>query len=781
MKRPLYTAAAAWMLGELFAENMKYLPLIPVVAVLAALAGGMAGKRKDYICAEILIILVFLFSGMHAVTELRMKYRDYDSVEEGSILLAEGKVKSVSEGNYGYKVILAADKVSFADTGCPLPEGVNLLIEFSGQPELRIGNRISVKGSRKSFYISRNEGNFDEKEYCYGQKIAVKLKGAEYAVTDHRYSEAGEKLADIRQLLCKNIDSCCGEKEASVLKAIIFGDKTELDGETEELYVKNGIAHILAVSGLHMSIVGLGVYRLLRKRFSFFNSGVIGGLILVGFGCMTGFGISVKRAVYMMILRMTADICGRKYDFKSAVSFSMLLILVQNPYAIYNASFLLSYSAMLSLGFIYPEFELGFGIQKGKRKEKYLRYFMPAVSGFLMWLVNLPVIACFYYEIPTYAVFLNFIIIPMMSVLFLSGMAASLVMLVSLRAGVFLSGAGVLIVKLYTFLCRGIEKLPYASVVTRKPDRAKMILFYGILLLLIAVMRYYKKDNRKKFFLAVFFFTVQIYVFYRNFPGDSLHISMIDVGQGECILVENENGHTYLVDAGSSSVNNPAEYQIVPYLKCRGTGRLDYVFVSHGDSDHISGILEMMKEDEIEIRTLVLPDCGQFAGEYAELEALAREKNIKLLYVQQGSAIRDGSLSFEIISPGDKQYRDINDASMVMLLKYQEFSMYFTGDISAVTERELLPQIRAAEVIKVPHHGSKMSSSRELLEKISPRLALVSCGADNLYGHPHSETVERYRAFGTELFATSESGCIEIEVPEKKKGKTYYVSTFLQD
>jgi len=790
MKRPLYTAAAAWMLGELFAENRNC--LIAALCVFLFVIwikrrirnSGKKNRekknRKDFILAETTVVIFFLFLGRHALTELRLKYQEYAALPEKQCLLAEGKVSSTEEKDYGFQVVLSTDRAAF-DTGEPLPGGIKLLLEFEEKPDLKIGNRISVKGSKKEFYPCTNEGNFDEKEYYYGQKIALKVNVSECTVINHSFSEIREKLQKIRGLLCDNIDRACKDSEASVLKAVIYGDKAGMEQETRALYVKSGIAHILAVSGLHMSIVGMGIYRLLRKKFTFFTSGVLSNAVLLCFGIMTGFGISVKRAIYMMLLRITADLSGRKYDFKNAVSFSVLLILMENPYAIYSASFLLSGSAMLSLGFIYPEFELWFFGKKGEKKNRQKEYARFVLSGFLLWLVGLPAAAGFYFEIPTYSVLLNLLILPVLSILFLSGMAASFFMSVLPQAGVFVCGAGVFCVKLCTFLCSQAEKLPYASVVTGKPAWHGTVLFYGILLLLTVIMRFYKGSVCKKLLLSCCFFTAQLLVIYQRPANQALLISVIDVGQGDCILVKNENGHTYLIDAGSSSIKNAAEYKVVPYLKCRGIARLDYVMVSHGDSDHINGILEMLKGDDITIQELILPDCGQFREAYEELVMLAEGKGISVRYVQGNTSFRDNGLCFDIISPDNGTYNDINDASMVMRMSYHNFSMYFTGDIGEETEKKLLPDITHADMIKVPHHGSKNSSSQEFLEKINPCLAVISCGADNRYGHPHTEAIERYETLNTQIFITAETGCIEIEVPKKEKGTKYYVSTYLQN
>ena len=780
MKRPLYTAAAAWMLGELFAENKNCLLAALFVFLFVIWIKNKILKTKEFIIIQTALVLIFLFLGSYTLTELRFKYEQYAALPEKQCLMAEGEVSAVKEKDYGWQVILTIDR-AVLDTGEPLPEKIKFLLEFEEQPDLKIGNRISVKGNKKEFYPCTNNGNFNEKEFYYEQKIALKLTVNEYIVINHSFSEIREELQKIRKLLCANIDRVCKNEQASVLKAVIYGEKSKLEQETKDLYVKNGIAHILAVSGLHMSIVGMGVYRLFRKKFTFFASGAISFSVILCFGIMTGFGVSVKRAVYMIILRITADLFGRKYDFKNAVSFSMLLILIENPYAFYGASFLLSGSAMLSLGFIYPEFELWFFGKKREKKNRGKKYAKSVLSGFLLWLVGLPAVACFYFEIPTYSVFLNLLILPILSVLFLSGMAASFLIIVLPQTGAFLCETGVFCVKLCTFLCCQTEKLPYASVITGKPAFLKLIFFYGNFLLVLAIMRFYKKNKSiyRKILLSCCFFAIQLLIIYQQPKNQVLLISVIDVGQGDCILVKNENGHTYLIDSGSSSVKNPAKYKVVPYLKYKGIAKLDYVIVSHADNDHINGILEIIKEDMLKVCNLILPDCVQFREAYKELIMLAETKKIAVHYVQVDTSFRDGGLCFNVISPDSGLYNDINEASLVMKMSYYSFSMYFTGDIGMETEKKLLPILTHADMIKVPHHGSKNSSSWEFLEKINPCLAVISCGIDNRYGHPHIEAVERYEAFHTQILTTAKTGCIEIEVPRRKNGENYYVTTYL--
>lgn len=267
-------------------------------------------------------------------------------------------------------------------------------------------------------------------------------------------------------------------------------------------------------------------------------------------------------------------------------------------------------------------------------------------------------------------------------------------------------------------------------------------------------------------------------VFYpQRYQG--IQISMADVGQGDCTLVQNSNGHNYLIDAGSTSVKQVAEYRILPFLKCQGVGRIDAVFLSHGDADHINGVEEMLQSNDINIKTIYLPDCDGYEDAWKNLLELAEERNIAVRRLGSDTRYQDGDLTFEIISPQKKSYDDINDASMVMRMAYFEFSMYFTGDISRDTERELADRIEKTDVLKVAHHGSKTASSEEFLKKAQTGLALISCGENNRYGHPHEETLHRLQEAGNSCLITAETGRIRICVPEEEKGRLYTISTFI--
>ncbi len=764
MRRPFVWTAAAWMLGELLAEQIDTWAAV-CMALLLFFTGAGSTREKEQVIGFLWIAGGFFF-GFWSMEHTGNIYESYDRLEEGTKLVFTGSIEEIRKGDYG-------DQVTLRGKSC------SAMVYWDGACGLKIGNRIRVSGEKVDFRIARNEGNFDEKLYDYGRKIAVKIKETEYQLLSGQSEKIRCMLADIRTGLCKNVDEMCREQEAGLLKAILYGEREDLGQEEKRLFQKNGIAHILAVSGLHMSLIGMTLYRLCRKKWSFGISGMIAGSVLCAFGLMAGFGISVRRALCMMLLRMIAEYTGRTYDTASAMGVSCLLILADCPYALYQTAFLLSYSAIATVGVLYPFME-GCVLKEAKRSErKHLRkFYLPFLGSALIWACGLPVIAGTFYELPTYSLLLNLIVLPFMELLFCSGLIASLCMFLSAKIGIFLAGTAVFILKGYYALCRLAEKLPAPYRITGKPSSMKIFLFLAVLMALLIVLKRGTCSPKKKLALSFMGIAILAFVIYAPEKRRQTEISVLDVGQGDCTLIEAANGHNYLVDGGSTDVNKVGTYRLLPYLKYRGVGVLHGIFISHGDADHINGVEELLEDGEIQVERLVLGKCDQFKEPYEKLIALAKKRGVSIMYAKRSEVWKDGELTFQFINPGEEPYEDINESSMVFILKEGNFSMCFTGDIGSETEETLLPLLTTVSVLKTPHHGSKYSSSEEFLRRLSPAAATISCGFGNRYGHPGKETLERMRTLGIRIALTTGSGRIRI-IPGKENGD-FQMSGFLK-
>ena len=245
-----------------------------------------------------------------------------------------------------------------------------------------------------------------------------------------------------------------------------------------------------------------------------------------------------------------------------------------------------------------------------------------------------------------------------------------------------------------------------------------------------------------------------------------LTVTMLDVGQGEAIYIRTDTGTVMLFDGGSSDINKAGIYRITPFLKAEGNDTIDYVFLSHLDSDHISGIQEIMEENSVQIGTLFLPDTCLQEDSFQNMQQLARENGITVRYFGRGSVLQDADVKIAGLHPEPEYQTDSkNDTSIVMLLTYKYFSMLFTGDLEAGGEQKLLQEhgLTDIDVLQVAHHGSKYSSCETLLDKIKPEYTWISCGAGNQYGHPHQDLINRLKKRKCKIYVTANSGQIQLK------------------
>jgi len=270
---------------------------------------------------------------------------------------------------------------------------------------------------------------------------------------------------------------------------------------------------------------------------------------------------------------------------------------------------------------------------------------------------------------------------------------------------------------------------------------------------------------------------------------------MLDVGQGDGIVIRNDNGRIYLYDCGSSDVSMVGKYRLLPFLRYKGYGKIQGIFISHMDKDHTNGILELLqraKEENMKISYLFLPESVKYIMEdikkVTEMEELANQNGTQVKYLEQGDVVTDGKLKFCCLYPGETEGVNLNkdernNKSQVLFVEYKDFSMLLTGDVEKEGENEILQYVKQnggklkCDVLKVAHHGSSGSSSVDFLEYINPDLSLISCGEGNSYGHPHKETLERLENAGSRILSTKESGQLTLKIRKKKVEVVEYKET----
>lgn len=693
---------------------------------------------------------------------------------EGRPAVIQGRV--VNKQTKQNKLILYLSDVTFCD------EQISNQIKARGavcylnpiektQHEPNMGSRVRVAGETESFQGALNPGEFDYRSYMLLEGYDFFLNSGTVLWNDNN-NTVNEFLYRIRKRLEGVLENSLPSGEAGIMKAMLLGNKEGLEPESKELYRINGIAHILAISGLHISLLGMGLFRILNRCGLPLKITVpICIVFLFLYGQMTGMSSSAFRAVIMFTLQLSARFLLRSYDMLTAVSVAAAIVTAVAPLSLFQTGFQLSFGAVLGIALITPRFpRISFGPG---------RAFLASLSVQLM---TLPVLLTSYYEFPLYSLLLNLIIIPLMSVAAGSGLLAILLGLFFPAAGCAAALPALCVLKLYEFLCIGICHMPFYTFIVGCPEPWKAVVYYFLLGLGIAVAGK-RKDQKKKGIsggqkIAFVLWGSAVMLLFTAAPPGKLQISILDVGQGDAICIRAPDGTTILVDGGSSSKKNVGTKSLLPWLKYQGIKTVDYIFLSHMDEDHISGIEELMLKQEertcgVNFLRLVVPPSAKDEEAWKRISAAAARGKTKLYEMKRFDRIEAAGLTIACLYPETAEAKVKGNAgSMVLSLTYGEFDMLLTGDLEGEGEKALcqyLSQLEQSgkgkdyEVLKVAHHGSKNSTQTELLSLLRAEIALISCGKDNRYGHPHRETTDRLKQAGMEWCATMGEGALMIE------------------
>lgn len=646
-----------------------------------------------------------------------------------------------------------------------------ILVYDDAKQSVQIGNKVNVKGELSLFEEARNPGNFDQKFYYEKQKIGAFLWAEALRVTDRESNPLKQGLYELRQKWKRILIDAAGEEDGGALAAILLGEKQGMDREIRELYQVNGIAHVLAISGLHLSFLGVGVYHLLRRiTGSYTVGGLAGVLFLSAYILMIGMTVSAFRAMVMFLFRIGADLSGRHYDSPTALAAAAVTVCMWRPLSLYDSGFWLSVGALIAIIFILPIFKN-----------------LPAQSLWASVSVNLfllPILMYSFYEVPIYGVFLNLIVIPLLSVLMAAGLIGTMISLFWEHAGEAIFLCCRIIFRVYEHSCEAALRLPFARVVTGQQDIWKILFYYVFLFAAVLLLRKKeenkgeKRSRKKRVVLSVLLVgTGMTILLFTAQVKDKITITMLDVGQGDGLVIRGPEGKTYFMDGGSSDVKKVGEYRIEPYLLSQGIGSLDYVFASHGDQDHISGIKELVQRQKtgVTIKRLVLPTQTVWDDALKELAEMAEKEGIPVFTMEKGQCLTEGKLSLTCIQPGKGEMEETgNSASLVLALRYGDFDMLFTGDVEGEGEKRLVDHLQGEysecvwDVLKTAHHGSGNSTTEEFLKTAAPQYAFISAGKNNSYGHPHKETLERLKDAGAIVYSTQEEGAVTIVVSERE-------------
>jgi len=660
------------------------------------------------------------------------------------------------DGTQTYIVYLKHIQVSEADEGArdefPIAEGARVYLD----EEPRCGSVVEVEGKLRTFRQATNPGGFDARLYYRTLGLSFSLTGAELIRESAEYDKFTEALWQWKQDLVTLLASYLRGEDAALVSTMLLGEKANLDAETKNSFQRNGVIHILTVSGLHISILGMGLYRLLRKLLMpVIPAAAVAMGVMLCYGTMVGTGASCFRALFMFGMHLTADVCGRTYDLLTALALAAVLLLFGEPMYFYNSGYLFSFASVLAIGALLPLFPA---------KRKLIQSF---VTCFVVYLGTIPIHLLYYYEYPYISFVLNLLVIPLMSVLLKLSLGLLAAAKLAPPVARLLAVPIGLILNFYRWLMSVGDRVAWSNEIMGEVRPVQVVIY--IALLAVLIIWWNARPELTTLSRNLFVCCALLFLTARFFSS-GLSVTMLDVGQGDCILIE-RNRKVCVIDGGSSSQEGIGEYTLSPYLKSRGIGEIDTVFVTHTDKDHYSGIEELIltgETEHIKIERLILPALLNPDEDYLRLCEEAKGAGIRVYVIGAGESVSFEDVTLKCLHPcKDAAYPDKNEASLVLLADWKGFTALFTGDLDGQAEAafaESCARLCDVSLLKVGHHGSAASSKEELLETVKPEIALISCAADNSYGHPAAETLDRLEKIGSKVYITKDCGAITVRV-----------------
>lgn len=672
-------------------------------------------------------------------------------------------------------------------------------IKCTGKEEkinsLREGMHVRLEGMLVLPELPRNPGQFNRRIYESGKKIDFYLENPTVLEVKEQRSGVREVVEIWKTEMMNRCEKIYPDAEASILEAMLFGEKRELSGDIKELYQAAGISHVLVISGLHISLLALAVAGILRRLGFPMPVWVILSVgVLAGYGILIGQPTTAVRALLMFFVLQGARLLGRSYDLLSALAFAGILMLLDNPDLILDGGCRLSFCAVIGVGWYVSEKNKIFRSigEKEKRKNRGKggkgssagAILENIRAGWYLWLFTLPVMLDTFYQVSVVGILWNLVAIPLLPVIIASGGLGVVLAGWNIFLGSLAGSPAYGMLQLYQEIGNISEKLPVGMWTPGQPSKPVIAGYYLVIFLLVLVEKQLiKREKRwkiRKIFPGMELCSMLLLLLLMAHPWQQREkITFLDVGQGDASLLQS-GGQTLLLDGGSTSQKNVGTYVILPYIKQQGISCLEAVVLTHTDQDHINGVTEVLEEGKkgwLTVKNLMYPYWMEGTEQGKQLKKLAEEAGASCRKIRAGDRLTIGKAEAVVLYPKEQEkIAEPNAGSLVLFWKWEGVRAMFTGDLPEEKERELLQNLPACEILQVGHHGSATSTCREFLEQVQPSVAVISCAMKNRYGHPSPDTVDRLKKTGCEIRYTMKSGAITI----RKRGREILVTEYLE-
>ncbi len=781
-KRPLCLFCLSFMTGILLSYNFS-LSFTLVLSAISFLVLVITYKKFKRAMLVIFASLLFFTVGSLLYNNSEKQYL-YDLEDYyGKSIILNGYIDSEIEKD-GDRI-----KFTFKETKKLNSRLLILVYNNRGAGESfdtgKMGYRtkLSFQGVINKPKAATNPGGFNYQRYLASIGISGTVNIFNSEVTTEGIEPGGmiSRLGfSIKNRVLGIVGHCLCENQAGLLAGMIIGYKNGLGDNASEAFRKAGLTHIMVASGMNVAFIILPLLFLFKKlNLGNRASSVITIFVLILFVFVTGFSASVVRAVIMGIIILVGKIIMREPDIYTSISAAALIILVINPFIIFDIGFQLSFGATLSLVMFYPV------IKTVVSRIPIPEIIADTLAATLAAQIGVVPITLYYFNnLSIISVVSNLLVVPMVQIITIIGFIMVFAGLININLAVLIGYINNTFLSFVLFVTETSSKVPFASIKLPTPPIWMILIYYvGIIYLFMGRERLNKLKGFKKVKWAVVI-VLAVSLLIWNIVPKPMEIVFLDVGQGDGAYIRTVHGTKVLIDgggreAGSKSSFDVGESVVVPFILDTGTKSIDMVIASHGHSDHTEGLEAVL--EELKVGMLVLPDTD--GNGFEKLKNICTGKGIKIALCKKGDIIKlDNETRFEVINPlefsrDELSQQSLNNSSLVLKLIYKNFSVLFTGDSEIPVEERLVGSKLDLEsdLIKVGHHGSTTSSSTEFIERVKPEYAVISVGEHNKFGHPSQFVVDRLTERNIELYRTDESGAVTV----KSYGKGLKISTML--
>lgn len=600
-----------------------------------------------------------------------------------------------------------------------------LLITYKYQDKefnnLSYGDKIKAKGTLITPSKNTNQNTFNYQKYLYYKKIYYLVE----ATSINKIANNNNYLYTIKNTLYQKIDKL---KSSNYIKTLLFCDNT-LSKEIKESYRINGISHLFSVSGMHINFFVSIIYLYLNKitynkriKYLITNIFIITYLILFP-------SSSLLRSTVMSILYSINYLLKLKIKKIDILLLTLGVSLLINPFIIYDLGYIYSYTITFFL-------VLSSSTLKKKNKINKIIYI-----SLLSFLVSIPITIYNSYEINIISILLNIILVPIISIIILPLTILTYIFPI-LDSILYLFTNTIETISLF------ISKINITKIIFPKPSLLIIVLYYIIILL--------SYQNKKYFYLNII---LLIIIYISPYLNSNFEVVIFEVGEADCHLIKYPyNKNTILIDTGKNEYK--IKNEVIPYLKSIGIKKIDYLIITHGDLDHIGGSITLI--NNFQVKNVVL-NKGTFTD--LEKELIKNLNKKKIPYQININKINLSNHTIYLLN--NTKYNNENDNSIITYFTYQKYKFLYMGDASITTEDNLLENynLNNISILKVGHHGSNTSSSKDFISQINPSISLISVGENNIYHHPNKEVINNL--FKSRIYRTDINNMVKLTINSK--------------